>query len=139
MYVGTQLRAFFALTFFSQFFFVFGRGRVGRGRVGRGRVGRGRVHEPSIFFLSLKNKMNLIETPRDTWYVGKSIRKITAAINLTIRDKRRKLWPQGFSYATCHSKHKMYKGHVMHTFDTEDELTAFLLDHAIRPDEIKQS
>ena len=49
-----QLRAFFALTFFSQFFFVFGRGRVGRGRVGRGRVGRGRVHEPSIFFLSLK-------------------------------------------------------------------------------------
>jgi hypothetical protein len=92
------------------------------------------THVPAalIYFLSLTTKMEiLIETPMYTYYRGKSIRKLTAAINKTL-DNRRKLWPQGFSYATHHSKNKMYKGHVMHTFDTEDELENYLLDHAIQ-------
>ena len=77
-------------------------------------------------------KALIIETPRWTYYKGRSIRKLTSAINKTIRDPRRRLWAQGFSYASKHSKSKMYKGYVLHAFATDKELEDFIETNHIK-------
>ena len=84
----------------------------------------------------MKTSAIVIETPRWTYFWGVSIRKVTAAINESIRNPRRRLWAQGFSFARHHSKSKMYKGHVLYMFETEAEAEAFLYERAAKPQEI---
>jgi len=84
----------------------------------------------------MKTAAIVIETPRWTYYRGVSIRKITAAINKSIRNPRRKLWAQGFSFARHHSKSRIYKGHVLYAFETEAAAEAFLDERAAKPQEI---
>lgn len=74
----------------------------------------------------------LVEAPTGKIFVGSSMRKLTARINAGIKDPRRWLRHQGFSWLkTGKSVRGLYKQHAMHTFTGADERDAWLKEHAV--------